>query len=96
MVIGNRSTFIDTFCQCMIVGAIPKLTKIALFDANHATRKKAIFALSSEIRNYQPGLNEALKELPKEYGGQQELDASDMAAVDVVIDKLRESIKPVT
>ncbi len=80
----------------MIVGAIPKLIKMALSDTSPATRKKAIFALSSEIRNYQPGLNEALKELPSEYGGRQELDASDMAAVDTVIDKLRESVKPAT
>ncbi len=78
----------------MIVGAIPKLIKMALSDTSPATRKKAIFALSSEIRNYQPGLKEALKKLPSEYGGQQELDASDMAAVDTVIDKLRESVQP--
>lgn len=82
-----------TLTQCLIVGAVPKLVQLALHDDNLATRKKAIFALSSEARNYPPGLDALLKELPKEYIPDKTLDAGEMEDVDLVIEKLRESTK---
>jgi len=75
--------------KCLIVGAIPKLVKMALNEESVANRKKAAFAISSEVRNYQPGLDALLEELPEDFGAAKTLDASDMEAVDTVIDKLR-------
>jgi len=77
------------FHKCLIVGAIPKLVKMALNEESVANRKKAAFAISSEVRNYQPGLDALLEELPEDFGAAKTLDASDMEAVDTVIDKLR-------
>lgn len=71
-------------------GALPKLAKIAVEDQDKVTRKKAVSALSSEVRNYQPGLDELEKHVPKElWGGQRGLDAGDMEGVDEVVQKLR-------
>jgi len=78
-----------TFRQCLIVGAIPKLVKMALNETSPANRKKAAFAISSEVRNYQPGLDAVLEELLEGSGAAKTLDASDMEAVDSVINKLR-------
>ena len=49
-----------------------------------------MYALSSEVRNYQPGLDALIAELPPKFRGEDTLDASDMAAVDAVIDRLRD------
>lgn len=71
-------------------GAIPTLTKLAIEDANEQVRRKVIYALSSEIRNHQEGLDDAVKALPKGMAPEGAIDAGDMAAVDRVIDQLRE------
>lgn len=72
---------------------IRKLLKLALSKAPAATRKKAIFAISSEVRNFQAGLDELVTQLPAEYRGEDKLDAGDMGAVDTIIDRLREAVK---
>ncbi|KAM3423686.1 hypothetical protein BST61_g1099 [Cercospora zeina] len=74
------------------LGVVPKLAKLATDDANQAVRKKAIGALSSQVRNFQPGMDELEKALPESVwtsskGGQ---DASDMESCDVIIQKLRD------
>ena len=66
---------------------------MSLEDLDTATRKKAVSAISSEVRNYQPGLSVVLDELPRDICGQAKVDASDMDAVDVVINKLRDRVK---
>lgn len=71
-------------------GAIATLTRLAIEDANEQVRRKTIYALSSEIRNYQEGLDTAVKALPKGIAPEGAIDAGDMAAVDRVIDQLRE------
>lgn len=79
------------FVQCLAIGGVSKLLKVALSEKTpSATRKKAVYALSSLVRNYQPGLDALVAELPPKYRGEDKLDASDMAAVDTVIDRLRE------
>lgn len=71
-------------------GALPALAKIAVEDEDKATRKKAVSALSSEIRNFQPGLEELEKCIPSElWAGPRGLDAGDMEGVDEVVQKLR-------
>lgn len=77
-----------------MVGAIPVLAKLGIEDPVESVRRKAIYALSSEIRNYQPGLDAALRTLPEENlvkirGIAQKFDAGDMEAVDLIIDELK-------
>lgn len=65
------------------------LTHLSTEDSNEPVRRKAIYALSSEIRNFQPGLDAALKTLPKGIAPEGAIDAGDMEAVDRVIEQLR-------
>lgn len=76
--------------RCLAVGAVPKLVNLALKGKTPALRKKAVYALSSEVRNYQPALVVMCQSLPPEFRGEDNLDANDMEAVDVVIERLRE------
>ena len=78
--------------QLLVAGAIPKLVRMATSDAEKKVRKKAIFALSSAVRNFQGALDEAVLHMPAEFKPQDKLDADDMASVDVLINKLRESV----
>ncbi|KAK3169551.1 hypothetical protein OEA41_008935 [Lepraria neglecta] len=70
--------------------AIPTLVKLSTEDSDEQVRRKAIYALSSEVRNYQPGLDKAVKALPKGFAPEGAIDAADMEAVDRVIGQLRE------
>lgn len=74
-----------------VLGAIPTLAKLAVDDTDQMVRRKAILALSSGVRNYQPGLDSALKSLDKEYLPSETVDASDMEAIDTIMTKLREN-----
>ena len=77
--------------RLLIQGTIPTLVKLAIGDPSQAVRKKAILALSSGVRNYQPGFDVALQNLPNEHKVGKSHDASDMEAVDEVLQKLRDS-----
>ena len=74
----------------LVVGAIPKLVHLAIGDLNEAVRRKAIYALSSEVRNYQPALEEATRSLPEDARPRGTIDSGDMEAVDQVIERLRD------
>ncbi|KAJ6109828.1 Hsp70 nucleotide exchange factor fes1 [Penicillium sp. IBT 16267x] len=74
--------------KLIVLNAIPKLVTVATTDPNPITRKKAVYALSSAVRNYQPSMNELIKHLPEGYAPEK-VDAGDMEAIDAVIDKLR-------
>jgi hsp70-interacting protein len=78
--------------QLLIVGAIPTLVRLATEDVEKKVRKKATTALSSAVRNFQAGLDAALSSVPAEYKPKDKLDANNMESVDVLINKLRESI----
>ncbi|KAI5381024.1 hsp70 nucleotide exchange factor fes1 [Alternaria postmessia] len=78
--------------RLLVVGAIPTLVRMATSDAENKVRKKAIFALSSSVRNFQAALDAAVEHMPAEFKPQQKLDANDMESVDVLINKLRESV----
>ena len=73
-------------------GAVPKLAKLATEDSNQAVRKKAISALSSEVRNFQPGMDELEKSLPESVWAKKGrgVDAADMEACDELIQTLRD------
>ncbi len=90
------STAVQNNVKCqeklLSLDIIPKLVRVATEDDSQAVRKKAISALSSEVRNFQPGLNEVLKHLPKSvWSGSLRLDAGDMEAVDEIIQTLRDN-----
>jgi len=78
--------------QLLIVGAIPALVRMATEDTDKKARRKAILALSSSVRNFQPGLDAVVSHIPAEFKPQEKLDANDMDSVDSLINKLRESV----
>lgn len=72
------------------LGGVPKVAKMALNDTDSAARRKAVYALSSTVRNFQPGMDEAMKTLPKNITGPDSISASDMDVIDAIMAKLRE------
>lgn len=89
------STAVQNNVKCqerlLAAGAIPKLVQLATTDSNQGVRKKAVSALSSEVRNFQPGLDELEKNMPQSLWTRGKgLDAQDMESVDEVIQKLRD------
>ena len=74
----------------LAVKGIPKLCRLAVQDADEAVRRKCVYALSSEIRNYQPGMNETVRNLPKHIVGPDQVSAQDMDVIDAIMAKLRE------
>ncbi|KAJ5921506.1 Hsp70 nucleotide exchange factor fes1 [Penicillium verhagenii] len=74
--------------KLIVLNAIPKLVTVATTDSNPITRKKAVYALSSAVRNYQPSMNELIKHVPEGYAPEK-VDAGDMDAIDIIMDKLR-------
>ena len=80
--------------KALAAGAIPKLAGLAVKeDEVTAVRKKAITALSSSVRNFQPGLDELEKVLPEKLWKRKGLDATDMEQVDEVIEMLRGNVQ---
>ncbi|KAG8532136.1 uncharacterized protein KY384_003775 [Bacidia gigantensis] len=80
-------------CQERLVaeqGTVGTLVKLAIDDSAESVRRKAIYALSSGVRNYQPALDEAVQRLPKNIVPEGGTDASNMDAVDQIMQKLRE------
>ena len=75
--------------RLLALDAISVLTRLSIQDLSEPVRRKAIYALSSEVRNFQPGLDAALRALPKEIAPEGAIDAGDMEAVDRVIEQLR-------
>jgi len=76
--------------RLLAMDAIPRLVKLAVDDADQAVRRKSIYALSSEVRNYQPGMDEAVKHLPKDIVGSHNVAAGDMDTIDRIMTTLRE------
>ncbi|KAL8943931.1 MAG: hypothetical protein Q9216_000743 [Gyalolechia sp. 2 TL-2023] len=77
--------------RLLAVDAIPVLTMLALDDPNEQVRKKAIYALSSEIRNYPPALADLVQSLPEKLRPREIVDAGDMDRVDRIIDVIRKA-----
>jgi len=74
-------------------GGIPLLTDLATkADENENVRRKALYALSSATRNYQAGMDSFTDELKKRGKKVGKIDASDMDAVDVLMDGLRDEV----
>lgn len=90
------STAVQNNVKCqeklLEVGAVPTLAKMATDDADQSVRKKAVSALSSEVRNFQPGMDELEKCLPHDVWTRRGIDAGDMGAVDELIQRLRAQV----
>lgn len=78
--------------RVLILGAIPTLVNLATADKDKTVRKKAILALSSTVRNFQPALDETVEKMPAEFKPAGKLDANDMSSVDSLVQKLRDSV----
>ncbi|BCS17914.1 Hsp70 nucleotide exchange factor FES1 [Aspergillus puulaauensis] len=74
--------------KLIVMNAIPSLVSLSTGDPEKAVRKKAVYALSSAVRNYQPTMNEFVKHLPEEYASGK-VDAGDMDTIDAIMGKLR-------
>ena len=75
-------------------GGIPTLVEVAMDGKEHSdVRRKAVYALSSACRNYQPAMDACVDELSKRGAAAEKVDATDMESVDAIMDPLRESAK---
>ncbi|KAK4063396.1 uncharacterized protein Triagg1_9416 [Trichoderma aggressivum f. europaeum] len=80
--------------RLLAMGGLTPLVEMALKeDEAEDVRRKAIYALSSAVRNYQPSMDLCTEELNKRGFTAAKVDAADMDAVDVVIHGLREKVK---
>ncbi|KKY39545.1 putative hsp70-like protein [Diaporthe ampelina] len=83
--------------RLLAMGGLPRLVALALAPAEREdVRRKAVYALSSATRNYQPAMDAVAAELEK--GGHRpaglgKVDARNMDAVDEVMDGLKEQVK---
>lgn len=75
--------------RLLALDGVQKLAKLAVEERDQAVKRKCVYALSSGIRNYQPATNEAVKYLPADIVGADAVLASDMAAIDKIMEKLR-------
>ena len=80
-------------CQdCLLTNdGLPPLIKLATDPEQPPdVRKKALYALSSACRNYQPALDVCIAEMATRGIPSSPADAADMEAVDAIIQRLRE------
>lgn len=73
---------------------IPKLVNVALRDPVEDVRKKAVFALSSQVRNHGAALEKMLEHLPEELVPQK-IHHEDMESIDELMRALRERVAKV-
>ncbi|CCX07673.1 armadillo-type protein [Pyronema domesticum] len=81
---NNEKTQKDLFNH----GGIEAITEMMLKDEDAAVRKKACYAFSSAVRNFQEGLDKGMALLPEEYQIKG-LSAEDMPGVDRLMEQLR-------
>lgn len=81
--------------RLLALGGLPRLLAMAKAEGEDANvRRKAVFALSSACRNYQPAMDVLVAEAAKEGGAgkKDRVDATNMDAVDAVMEGLRAGI----
>lgn len=77
--------------RLLAMNGIPALVKLATGEKEgEQVRRKAVYALSSACRNYQPAMDVLTEELGKTGRSGSKVDAGDMDACDVLIGGLRE------
>lgn len=79
--------------RLLAVGGLPRLVALATrSDDEEAVRRKAIYAISSAVRNYQPAMDACTDELAKHGYSGGKIDSQDMDAVDEVMNFLKAKI----
>jgi hsp70-interacting protein len=80
----------------LTAGGVPKLVDLAAGEdeKDEHVKRKAVYALSSAVRNYQPAMDVAHQELGKLglSGDREKVDAADMDAIDEIMTGLRERL----
>jgi hypothetical protein len=77
--------------RLLAMNGIPPLVKLAVGEnEGQGVRRKAVYALSSACRNYQPAMDVLTGELGKLGRSGEKVDANDMDACDVLIGRLRD------
>jgi hsp70-interacting protein len=77
--------------KCLAMGGVPSLVDLATKKGEQSdVRRKAVYALSSQCRNFQPAMDAFVEELGKQGIVVGQTDASDMDAIDKIIGQLRE------
>ncbi|KAF3920381.1 hypothetical protein ABW20_dc0102601 [Dactylellina cionopaga] len=87
--VQNNEKSQDNFHKTEGVG---RLVHLALNDTAPDVRSKAVYAISSFIRNHQPGLDQCVSILPdglREEYSQKKVDALDMDAIDELRNRLK-------
>lgn len=81
--------------RLVALGGIPALVGLVADPSEKSdVRRKAVYALSSACRNYQPAMDACAAELEKKDGKSRgKVDAANMDAVDEVMDALKDSLK---
>lgn len=80
--------------RLVAMGGIPFLVELALKNGEpEDVRRKAIYALSSAVRNYQPAMDLASEELTKAGHPTDTVDAAEMEPIDDIMSALREKVK---
>jgi len=74
------------------VGVAPVLVGMCVGGEAEAVRRKALYAVSSLMRNFQAGADEVVRCLPEGVRAEvgKRVDAGDMEAVDGLVGRLRE------
>ncbi|KAG7420365.1 nucleotide exchange factor Fes1-domain-containing protein [Fusarium sp. MPI-SDFR-AT-0072] len=79
--------------RLLAMGGLPLLVNLATQEDEHNdVRRKAVYALSSAVRNYQPAMDLFADELTLRGHKTDKVDATSMEAVDEVVNGLREKI----
>lgn len=84
---------IKTQAKFHATGGTEKVVKAFLNDPVEKVRSKAVYAISSSIRNYEPAFKNTLELLPKELLGEEELHHEEMEGIDRLIQRMREEAK---
>ncbi|KAL9945233.1 nucleotide exchange factor sil1 [Verticillium nonalfalfae] len=80
--------------RLLAMGGVPSLVALATKEGEQeVVRRKAIYALSSAVRNYQPAMDACIAELAKQGGSPDKVDADNMDAVDVIMEDLKAKAK---
>ncbi|KAK5654838.1 hypothetical protein OQA88_6874 [Cercophora sp. LCS_1] len=77
--------------RLLAMGGLPRLVHLATHEEEHEpVRRKAIYALSSAVRNYQPAMDAAAEELKKKgHVEEAKVDASNMDTIDEIMNGLK-------
>ncbi len=83
--------------RLLAMGGIPRLVGVATrSDEAVDVRRKAVYALSSACRNYQPAMDAFAEEIAKTGRTIGKVDAKNMDAMDEIMDALKEEAKATT